>query len=502
MNYRIIEYSAENFKRIRLANFKPKGRMTVFTGKNDQGKSSILDGVLYVFGGAKASPEVPLRRGASKLEVKLDLGTLVASRTASKLTVTPAKGSVAWDTPQRMLDSIYDELAFNPQEFANLKAEDQAEMLRATLGLEEELKRLDEANAKDFEARKVINAEVRRLTGEVAAIPVQDGLPNEKLNEEEIRDHIRAANESNKTIVAQIGAKAECAAVLERAERAEQQHMALIQAKTAEADKLAADVDKGRVIIFWLEDMGKRAQFLFDSAELQPYVWIAKVRDAIDKLADVCQTDHRELVAQVDAWDIERLRANQVLQAALDTEQSMHEAVAEARVNLENAPSGQMIDTQILMEQLEHAQMVNREIDKRSRREGLEAQLKTAQTDSSRYTRAMEDRDEEKRNAVANAKMPIEGLTLGEKTVLYQGIPVKQLGEAKQILLGVSIAMARDPKLRLVLIPHGEALDEDSLAELAAMAEEKDFYVWMAKVETSGRVGLYIEDGMIAKEND
>jgi hypothetical protein len=34
------------------------------------------------------------------------------------------------------------------------------------------------------------------------------------------------------------------------------------------------------------------------------------------------------------------------------------------------------------------------------------------------------------------------------------------------------------------------------------MAEEKDFYVWMAKVDSTGKVGIYLEDGMIKENNE
>jgi hypothetical protein len=51
-------------------------------------------------------------------------------------------------------------------------------------------------------------------------------------------------------------------------------------------------------------------------------------------------------------------------------------------------------------------------------------------------------------------------------------------------------------------MPHGEALDDESMAALAEMAEEMDFYVWMAKVDSSGQMGIYLEDGEIKAVNE
>ena len=98
--------------------------------------------------------------------------------------------------------------------------------------------------------------------------------------------------------------------------------------------------------------------------------------------------------------------------------------------------------------------------------------------------------------------MPIEGLSFDDSTVTFKGIPIDQLGEAEAIRISTAIAMAANPKLRVIRILHGEALDEDSLAIIAKMAEENDFQVWMAKVDSTGKVGIVMEDGMVKEENE
>jgi hypothetical protein len=54
----------------------------------------------------------------------------------------------------------------------------------------------------------------------------------------------------------------------------------------------------------------------------------------------------------------------------------------------------------------------------------------------------------------------------------------------------------------VLCIRHGEALDEDGLKILAELAEENDFQIWMARVDSSGKVGIVLEDGMIARRNN
>ena len=174
----------------------------------------------------------------------------------------------------------------------------------------------------------------------------------------------------------------------------------------------------------------------------------------------------------------------------------------EANKAANDAPEPDFINTNEITAQLQQAQMTNREIDKRTRRDGVQAQLREKQRVADNLTRGIEAREEKKRDALKNAAMPIEGLSFDDSTVTFKGIPIDQLGEAEAIRISTAIAMAANPKLRVIRILHGEALDEDSLAIIAKMAEENDFQVWMAKVDSTGKVGIVMEDGMVKEETE
>jgi hypothetical protein len=47
------------------------------------------------------------------------------------------------------------------------------------------------------------------------------------------------------------------------------------------------------------------------------------------------------------------------------------------------------------------------------------------------------------------------------------------------------------------LLKDGSLLDEKGLELLAQMANEKDYQVWIERVETSGKVGFVMEEGML-----
>ncbi len=109
--------------------------------------------------------------------------------------------------------------------------------------------------------------------------------------------------------------------------------------------------------------------------------------------------------------------------------------------------------------------------------------------------------EEDKKTKLSKAVMPIEGLSWNEDKVMFKDIPYEQISSAEQLKVSMAIAMANNPKLKIVIIRDGSLLDQDNLKVIEEMAKDKDFQVWCEKVDDSGKVGIYIEDGEIKTIN-
>ena len=79
---RITRLKAENVMRIRAIEIEPDGNMVVISGRNGQGKSSVLNAIWLAIQGAAASREVPdpVRHGEQEAFVEVTLGDLVVTR--------------------------------------------------------------------------------------------------------------------------------------------------------------------------------------------------------------------------------------------------------------------------------------------------------------------------------------------------------------------------------------------------------------------------------------
>ena len=77
-------------------------------------------------------------------------------------------------------------------------------------------------------------------------------------------------------------------------------------------------------------------------------------------------------------------------------------------------------------------------------------------------------------------------------------MPFSQASASEQIRVSLAMAMALNPKLRVIRILDGSLLDAENLALIAEMATEHDFQVWIERVSDTSGVGVVIEDGQVA----
>ena len=447
---KIIQFTAENFKKIRLVELAPKGRRTTITGRNGQGKTSVLDALWALFAGKRAIPEKPVRKGADKSKLSAVLADdnnkpllivkrLIQGDRTTTVTVEAAPGAERpAGTPQAVLDTLIGEMSFDPIAFMSMEPKKQVEVLRSMVKLDVDLDDLTNANKLDYAKRTLVNHEVDKLQVQAAAALFSPGLPKEKINEVEICARIASANEANRDLAAKLEA----------------------------LQKLRVDLGAASSAVIVNEVLIARAVGKIEEIEAQ----LSLIKGRLDR----AEAEHPQLLINV-----------KIAEQALD-----------------EAPSAELIDLQPLNDELAQAQLTNREIEKRARREELDVKLAEKQKEAATLTRKMEEREEQKRNALASAQMPIGGLTFSEDGVLFKGVPLENLGEAEQIRVGLALAMASNPKLRAVPIARGESLDDESLALIDQMAEENDFQIFMAKVDSSGSVGIVLSDGLVEKVNE
>jgi ABC-type dipeptide/oligopeptide/nickel transport system ATPase component len=192
----------------------------------------------------------------------------------------------------------------------------------------------------------------------------------------------------------------------------------------------------------------------------------------------------------------EQLRAEA---QACDKEAADLDAKAESQRKAfeDQEPLPEPVDITAVRVELDAARSTNRLIVMREHRRDVEREAVALERQAQGITELMDERTKFKMDAISKAQMPVEGLGFGEGLVTYRAIPFEQCSSAEQLRVSLSIAMAANPKLRVIRIQDGSLLDEDSLAAIATMAKAGDYQVWIETVSDDGKVGIVIEDGMV-----
>lgn len=178
-----------------------------------------------------------------------------------------------------------------------------------------------------------------------------------------------------------------------------------------------------------------------------------------------------------------------------------NEARALLREMHECPPAPAPVPVEPLEQRLEQAEAINAQHRAYVERERERAIVKQLDAESKAITERMAQREQERAAVIQAAAFPIPGIGLTEDGVTLHGVPLEQASSAEQLRLSAAIGMAANPKLRVMVIRDGSLLDEDSLQLLTEAAEAEGFVLLVETVDTTGQVGVFIEDGYVAAVN-
>lgn len=146
---------------------------------------------------------------------------------------------------------------------------------------------------------------------------------------------------------------------------------------------------------------------------------------------------------------------------------------------------------------LDAAKAVNAIVDRRVSRAALQAKHDSLKAKSDALSTAITKRQVDKIEAIANAKLPVEGLEFGDGVILLNGIPLDQCSAAQRLRTSVAIAMAVNPRLKVLRINEGSLLDRRGMQIIAEMCEGRGYQAWVEKVDDDAKSGFIIEEGRL-----
>lgn len=438
---KIIELQAENFKKLKAVKITPKGNLVEISGANGSGKSSILDAIFTALSGAGSIPQLPVREGEQQAKIKLKLGDIIVTRTISADGKSQLKVESRGDrisSPQSLLDSLVGELTFDPFEFSQMSKKAQYDELRRIVPLSVDIDQMRLNDQADYDERHLFNVEIRDLEGQIAGIPEDKECPEQLIDSGDLASQLNEISKHNSAVAA-----------------AKQKRQSLEQEIKDDAVKFDRQIEtlqsKRNGYQAEIERLLKQVE---ETEQQEQVVSEAHVKASKQKLAEL------NLIAIEDEKDTSDITR----QIAAVTDKNEHIRLQQARKQ------------------------------KIKRAEALAEKSKEL-TDRMAQRRILRDK------ALASAKMPVEGLGFGDGFVTFKGFPFEQASSAEQLRVSIAIAMAANPELKVLRVKDGNLLDEHSMKLLHDLADQEDYQVWIERVDTSGAVGIYMEDGAVAADN-
>ena len=318
MSVKINSIQLENIKRVKAVQLEPsEAGLTIIGGNNRQGKTSVLDAIVWALGGNRYKPSEPHREG-SVLDpsIKLVLSNGLRVERSGKngaLKVTDPNGNKAG---QQLLDGFIAELALDLPKFMAASNKDKAETLLNIIGVGPQLHTLDRKEQELYNKRHSIGQIADQKKKWAAEQPYYEDAPETLISAGELikqQQEILLRNQKNKEL------RDEKATLENQVQRLQQQTSAIAQQIADLQEKHRTLLIETEEILIKLDTATKTVEELQDesTAELEASIQNVdainiKVRANLDKVraeeeAEQYQTQYSALTEEIESVRKDRM---------------------------------------------------------------------------------------------------------------------------------------------------------------------------------------------------
>lgn len=438
---KIKQLRVDNFMKLSAVDLKLEGKDVIITGKNEVGKSSLINALWIVITG-KDIPEEPIQQGKDEAKISAvvdrpDGTTLILTRKFKRdgkdtLTVTTEDGA-DYKSPQAFMNKLFGEISFDPFEFQNMQPRQQKKYLQDVLKINTD--DLDARKAGLLATKKKFDDEITAKEQEMKNFPVfPEKLKARDLSEvKELQDNIT-------------------------------QHSELIAADKLEAAELMLKIKNDKNSIERAKDEMIRGEARISVLENEIETIKAK------------NLEHKNNFIVLENGLVEIEQNYDILQKGIEDREK-------------NKPDGKQLET-IVKEINDHNENVKIQIQKEIVLTNL-LSLKENLEDARTKIKAVE---EERVKILTETKMPIEGLDFTEDGISFEGLPFAkgQFSTSKMDEIGMRIHIALQPQLKIARVKDWNMLDTERKNTIIKLAHENGIQLFIESVTDDKEIGFEI----------
>lgn len=297
MSMKINKLEIENVKRVKAVKIEPTANgLTIIGGKNNQGKTSVLDAIAWALGGDRYRPSQAQREGSvipPNLHIVMNNGLIVERRGKnSDLKVTDPNGKKAG---QQLLNEFVEQLALDLPKFMEATSREKAQTLLQIIGVGPRLADLERQEKELYNERTYIGRTADQKEKYAKEQPYYPDVPSVPVSASEL---IRQQQE----ILAQNG---ENQRKRERRHQLEQEYQSVteqIQTLLAKQGQLEADLKIARETSEGLMDRStaELGENISNIEEINRKVRANLDKDKAEEDAKGYREQYKRLTAQIE----------------------------------------------------------------------------------------------------------------------------------------------------------------------------------------------------------
>ena len=448
------------------------GRSVELAGPKGSGKTSVLDAIRYALTN-RSDRDYIIHQGADEGEIIIETDTGLSidrkTRTTKADTVKVRDGSMLQTRPAEFLSGIFTPLQLNPVAFTQLSRQEKNRVILSLIDfawdmnwIKEQfgeipqgvdyskhiLEVLSDIQAESgvyFQSRQNLNRDIRNKQAFIADIakdipPHYDAAHWEAYPTREKYQELERIREANSRI--------------ERAKAFREGFEAKKRGLEAERDIQLAAVAQ--------DISAQRESITGDIQRLEAQ--LAAAREKRDGLAQ----------RQKEREELEQARFRESL------------AKLERDVGVADQYAGQEVqDTSALSAELDEAEQMRGHLNEYRRMRDMQTELDELTARSQALTDKIELARELPATILAQASIPVEGLTVKDGVPLIHGLPISNLSDGELLELCVDITVSRPGQLGIILVDGAERLDSVSRERLYAKCKAKGLQLIATRVTDS-----------------
>lgn len=295
MSMKINQLEIENVKRIKAVKIEPSANgLTIIGGRNNQGKTSVLDSIAWVLGGDKFRPSQAQRDQSvipPNLRITMSNGLVVERKGKnSALKVTDPNGEKGG---QQLLNDFVEQFALNLPKFMESTSKEKAQILLKIIGVGDKLVTLEREEQEKYNERLTIGRIADQKEKYAKEQPAYNDAPVELVSASDLI-------KKQQDVLAQNGENQRKRERLHQLEQEDQRLMEQIQELLKKQEIVRADLTIARMDAKDLEDQStaELERSISDIEEIN-----RKVRANLDK--EKAEDDAREYRRQCDQLTIQ-----------------------------------------------------------------------------------------------------------------------------------------------------------------------------------------------------